>query len=354
MLLSKRLFRTAYSLTTLSLLIGLAACNSPDTATETEDGDETAAVDSPDAGVTGDVLVDGSSTVFPISEAMAEEFMAENPDARVTVGVSGSGGGFSKFCAGETDISNASRPIKPEEAEICAENGIEFVELPIAFDGLSVIANPENDWAECLTVDELKMVWEPDAQGTITNWNQIRDEFPDAPLGLYAPGTDSGTFDYFTEAIMGESGASRGDFTSSEDDNVIVQGVASDRGGMGYLGYAYYIENEDRLKLMAIDGGNGCIQPSQETIADGSYQPLSRPEFFYVKVDSLSNPAVRAFAEFQIDPDNANLVNETGYVPIPADLAPLAQERLDEEVTGTVFPDGSAVGVKLADLFEEQ
>jgi phosphate transport system substrate-binding protein len=270
------------------------------------------------------------------------------------VGVSGSGGGFSKFCAGETDISNASRPIKPEEAEICAENGIEFVELPIAFDGLSVIANPENDWAECLTVDELKMIWEPDAQGTITNWNQVRDEFPDAPLGLYGPGTDSGTFDYFTEAIVGEDGASRGDFTSSEDDNVIVQGVANDQGGLGYLGYAYYVENEDRLKLMAVDGGNGCVQPSPETIADGSYQPLSRPEFFYVKVDSLSNPAVRAFAEFQIDPDNANLVRETGYVPIPADLAPLAQERLENEIAGTVFPDGSAVGVKLADLFEEQ
>ncbi|RMF68332.1 MAG: PstS family phosphate ABC transporter substrate-binding protein, partial [Cyanobacteria bacterium J069] len=223
--------------------LGLAVACGGTTTT----GGGTTTAESPAAGgttpasdLTGSVLVDGSSTVFPISEAMAEEFMKANPGVRVTVGVSGTGGGFKKFCAGETDISNASRPIKSEEIELCKQNGIEYVELPIAFDGLTVVVHPDNDFASCLTVDELKKMWEPAAQGTITNWNQIRPDFPNRPLSLYGAGTDSGTYDYFTAAIVGEEGESRGDYTASEDDNVIVQGVSADPNSVGFFGYAYY------------------------------------------------------------------------------------------------------------------
>jgi len=279
---------------------------------------------------------------------MAEEFMKVNPGVRVTVGVSGTGGGFKKFCAGETDISNASRPIKKEEIELCQKNGIEFVEVPIAFDGLSVVVNKANDWAACLKVDELKKMWEPAAEGQVKNWNQIRDGFPDKALGLYGPGTDSGTYDYFMEAIVGKD-ESRGDFTASEDDNVIVQGVEADAGGLGFFGFAYYMENSARLNLVAIDGGKGCVAPSETTIADGTYVPLSRPEFFYVKTTSLENPAVQAFAQFLTDPANQELIQEVGYVPIPKDLVPKAQARLANATTGSMFGGGSAVGVKLAD-----
>ena len=345
-----------YSLALVALLAGVAACGSSDTTdTATTEADpaaseETAATDAPSGSdLSGDVLVDGSSTVFPISEAMAEEFMAANPNTRVTVGVSGSGGGFQKFCAGETDISNASRPIQQEEIDLCAENGIEYVELPIAFDGLSVVVNPENDWAQCLTVDELRVMWEPAAQGTITSWNQIRPDFPDAPLGLYGPGTDSGTYDYFTEATIGEA-ESRGDYTASEDDNVIVQGVTSDPNGIGFFGYAYYEENSDNLQLVAVDNGDGCVAPSPETIADATYAPLSRPEFIYVKTTSLDNPAVQAFMEFQIANENKSLITEVGYVPMPDEITDKAQERLDAVQTGSVYEGGSPVGVKLEEV----
>lgn len=346
----KRLAGILSFMAVLSIAASCAGGGSQDTAgTEGTDGTSTAA-SSEGSGVAGDVLVDGSSTVFPISEAMAEEFMAENADVRVTVGVSGSGGGFQKFCAGETDISNASRPIKQEEIDLCAENGIEFVEIPIAFDGLSVVVNPENDWAQCLTVEELKTMWEPSAEGTITNWNQIRPDFPDAELGLYGPGTDSGTYDYFTAALLDAEGESRGDYTASEDDNVLVQGVIGDTNGLAFFGYAYYEENQDSLGLVAIDNGNGCVEPSPETIGDGSYQPLSRPEFFYVKTTSLENPAVRAFAEYQIALENKGLVEEVGYVALPDAVLEAAQERLAAGTTGSVFEGGSAVGVKLADV----
>jgi phosphate transport system substrate-binding protein len=335
---------------TLSACGGQGGNQAADNATGEGEGATETAAGGGDSQLSGDVMVDGSSTVFPISEAMAEEFMKENNDVRVTVGVSGSGGGFKKFCAGETDISNASRPIKPSEIEACQENGIEFVELPIAFDGISVTVNPQNDWASCLTVDELKTIWEPQAEGQITNWSQVRGEFPDQELSLYGPGTDSGTFDYFTEAIVGEDGASRGDYTASEDDNVLVQGVANEAGAMGYFGYAYFEENEDQLKALEVDGGDGCVGPSRQTIADGTYQPLARPIFFYVKKDSLENkPQVRAFAQYQLNTANNTYISEVGYIPLPETLYQKAQSRLEAGTTGTMFEGGTTVGVNLSE-----
>ncbi len=302
-------------------------------------------------GLTGSILIDGSSTVFPISEAVAEEFRLEYPNVRVSVGISGTGGGFKKFCNGEIDITDASRPIKDVEEEICAQNGIEFVELPVAFDGLTVVVNPENDWATCMTVEDLKTIWEPAAQGTITKWNQVRPEWPDAPLSLYGPGTDSGTFDYFTSAIVGEEGASRGDYTASEDDNVLVQGVSNDKYALGYFGFAYYAENQDKLKAVAIDGGNGCVLPSKETINNGTYQPLSRPVFIYVRKDALDRPEVEAFVNFYLENAGA-LATEVGYVALPDRAYELAKERVAKRITGSVFSGGSQVGVSIEELLK--
>ncbi|ELR98480.1 PstS family phosphate ABC transporter substrate-binding protein [Gloeocapsa sp. PCC 73106] len=302
------------------------------------------------AGISGDIVVDGSSTVFPITEAMAEEFQKANPDVRITVGVSGTGGGFKKFCAGETDISNASRPIKTEEIEACAQAGIEFIELPVAFDAISVVVNPNNTWAECLTVEELNKMWAPEAQETVTNWTQIREGFPDRPLALYGPGTDSGTFDYFTDAINGEEGASRGDFTASEDDNVIVLGVANDENALGYFGLAYLTENADKIRGVKIDGGNGCVEPSVATVEDGTYQPLARPLFIYVSKSALERPQVKAFVDFYLQKENVALVEEVGYVRIPDAIYDKAQARLNNLTTGTVFGGGSTVGVNLQEV----
>lgn len=301
-------------------------------------------------GLSGDILIDGSSTVYPITEAVAEEFLSVAPDVRVTVGISGTGGGFEKFCSGETAISDASRPIKESEQEACAANGIEFIELPIAYDGLAVMVNPENDWVECLTVEELKKIWEPAAQETITNWNQVRDGFPDAPLSLYGPGVDSGTYDYFTAAIVGEEGASRGDFTASEDDNVLVRGIAGDLNALGFFGLAYYQENQDSLKLVGIDPGDGnCVLPSADTVNDGTYQPLSRPIFIYVSTAAVERPEVEAFVTFYLE-NAAFLSADVGYVALPDTIIQLALERFQNRVTGTLFPEGSTVGVTLEDL----
>lgn len=258
----------------------------------------------------GAVVIDGSSTVFPIAEAVAEEFQIAHPGVRVTVGVSGSGGGFERFCGGETDISNASRPIRDSEIAECDAAGIEFTELSVAWDGLSVIANPANDFVRCLTTDELRRIWEPGSP--VTSWRDVRPEWPDEDIRLYGPGTDSGTFDYFTETINGESGASRPDFQASEDDNILVQGVAGDRFALGYFGYAYYAENRDRLKLVEVDGGGGCVAPSDATIEDGSYSPLSRPLFVYVKHAALARPEVSAYVEFMLE-EAPTLVPATGY-----------------------------------------
>jgi len=263
--------------------------------------------------LTGMVTIDGSSTVFPISEAMAEEFQIANSGVRVTVGISGTGGGFKKFCGGETDISDASRPIKSSEIELCRENGIEAIEIPVAWDGLTVVRNPANDWATCMTVDELKRVWQPGS--SITRWNQVRPEWPDEEIKLYGPDTDSGTFDYFTEAIVGEEDASRDDYTASADDNVLVVGVEGDRGSLGYFGFAYYEESSDKLGAVAIDNGSGCVLPGRETIETGTYAPLSRPMFIYTKAQALAKPQVRAFLQFYLD--NATIfVPEVGYVPL--------------------------------------
>nr|WP_229415317.1 PstS family phosphate ABC transporter substrate-binding protein [Moorena bouillonii] len=295
---------------------------------------------------TAQVKVDGSSTVFPISEAMAEEFQKANPGIQVTVGVSGTGGGFKKFCAGETDISNGSRPIKESEIELCKKGGIEYIELPIAFDGLSVVVNKDNNFASCLKTAELKKIWEPAAQGKINNWNQVRPGFPNQKLGLYGPGTDSGTYDYFMENIVGKKVGSRGDYTASEDDNLIVQGVSTDQGGLGFFGYAYYEENKEKLKLVEIDGGNGCVAPSTATIADGTYKPLSRPEFIYVKKEAATRPEVKAFVEYQLAAANSKLISEVGYVPMPEDIMTLVRKRFSEGTVGSVFanaPKGSKV-----------
>lgn len=263
--------------------------------------------------LTGAVRIDGSSTVFPVTEAVAEEFQRENPEVRVTVGVSGTGGGFKKYCSGETDISDASRPVKESEQEICQAAGIEPIQLTVGYDGLAVIVNPENDFVGCLTVDELRRIWEPGS--TVTTWSDVRPEWPAEEVKLYGPGTDSGTFDYFTEAIMGEEDASRPDFTASEDDNVLVQGVAGDPYSLGYFGYAYYAENTDRLKLVAVDGGNGCVLPNPQTVESGEYSPLSRPLFIYVSQSSLQRPEVDTFVRFYLE-NAATLVPQVGYVAL--------------------------------------
>ncbi|MFN2328855.1 MAG: PstS family phosphate ABC transporter substrate-binding protein [Chromatocurvus sp.] len=297
------------------------------------------------------VSIDGSSTVFPISEAFAEEFQIATR-TRVTVGLSGTGGGFKKFCRGETDFTGASRPIRDGELEDCRNNGIEFIELPIAMDGLANVVHPKNDWAQCMTVDELRRMWEPEAQGRINNWNQIRDTFPDAPLRLFGAGVDSGTYDYYTFALTGVEHYSRGDFTATEDDNVTVQGVSSDRNAFGFLGLAYLDENRSRLRAVSIRQEDGsCVAPSVETTRDGSYQPLSRPLFMYVSASALDRPAVQAYADFMMDPENGVfLVEEVGYVPLPEKAFEMGRAKIKARRTGSYFNGGSEVGVKIEDL----
>jgi phosphate transport system substrate-binding protein len=299
------------------------------------------------------IAVDGSSTVFPITEAMAEEFQKANKGLKVTVGIGGTGGGFKKFCRGETDISNASRPIKDSERADCKKTGVEFVELPIALDALAVMVNPKNDWVSYLTVAELKKMWEPQAQGKVTSWKQIRDSFPDKPLRLYGAGVDSGTYDYFTLATVGKEHSSRGDFTASEDDNVLVQGINGDINALGFFGLAYYLENKDKLKAVAIktDDKAKAVLPSVEAAKDGTYQPLSRPIFIYVSKKSVdSKPEVAKFVEFYLDNKNAQkLVKEVGYVPLPEKAYEVFMQRFKERKLGTAF-HGSKIGVSVEDL----
>lgn len=313
----------------------------------------------PGAMAQGRVAVDGSSTVFPITEAVAEEFQKTSPKTQVTVGISGTGGGFKKLCSGEIDVSDASRPIKPTEVEQCSKAGITYVELPIAYDGLAIMVNPKNDWATCMTVKELKTIWEPAAQGKITKWSQVRPGWPDKQIHLLGPGVDSGTYDYFTEAVVGQEHASRGDFQSSEDDNVVVQGIATDPAALGFFGYAYYEENKSKLKLVGIDdekaeNGAGCVLPSPETVEKGTYQPLARPLFIYVSTKSLEKPQVKAFVDFYLA-QAATLAQEVGYIPLPPEAYALAKTRLETRVTGSVFEGkGSQVGVTVVDLLSKE
>jgi phosphate transport system substrate-binding protein len=300
------------------------------------------------------VQIDGSSTVFPVTEAVAEEFQkAKKGKVKVTVGIAGTGGGFKKFCRGETDISDASRPILRQEMQTCKNAGIEYFELPIAYDALTVMVNPKNDWVKALTVPDLKKMWEPSAQGKVSNWNQVRSEWPNAPLKLFGPGADSGTFDYFTEAIVGKAKSSRGDFTASEDDNVLVQGIANDRNALGYFGFAYYVENQNKLKAVPIDGGKGPVTPSAKTVEDGTYQPLSRPIFIYVSKKSMDKPEVREFVEFYLK-NAPTLVKQVKYVPLPQNVYSTGAEHLKKGKIGTVFGGEAEVGVKIEDLLKRE
>jgi phosphate transport system substrate-binding protein len=296
------------------------------------------------------VKIDGSSTVYPITEAVAEDFQnARRGAVQVTVGLSGTGGGFKKFCAGETDISNASRPIKPEEQQKCKAAGINYIELPIAYDALTVVVNKQNTWASSMTVAELKKMWEPAAQGKIANWSQVRSGWPNAPLKLFGPGADSGTFDYFTEAIVGEAKKSRTDYLPSEDDNVLVQGVSRDKNAIGYFGFAYYEENKDKLKAVAIDGGKGAVMPSPTTVENGTYQPLSRPLFIYVSSKAVQRPEVKQFVEYYLN-NAAKLSKEVGYVALPSQAYQLAMNNFKGNKMGSVFVGRQTIGVRIEEI----
>ena len=300
------------------------------------------------------IQIDGSSTVFPITEAVAEEFQkAKKGKVKVTVGIAGTGGGFKKFCRGETDISDASRPILKQEMEACKGAGVEYFELPIAYDAITVIVNPKNDWVKALTVPDLKKMWEPAAQAKVTNWNQVRSEWPNLPLKLFGPGADSGTFDYFTEAIVGKAKSSRGDFTASEDDNVLVQGIANDRSALGYFGFSYYVENQNRLRAVPIDTGKGPVTPSAKTVEDGTYQPLSRPIFIYVNKKSLDKPEVKEFVEFYLKNAPA-LVKQVKYVPLPQSAYTMNADHLKKGKIGTMFGGEAEVGVKIEELMKRE
>ena len=303
----------------------------------------------------GTVEVDGSSTVYPITEAVAEEFQNVGGGTRVTVGISGTGGGFKRFCRGETDISDASRPILKEEMILCAQNGVKYIELPVAMDALTVVVNKASDFVDYLTVAELKKMWEPAAQGKITNWNQIRAGFPDLKLALSGAGADSGTFDYFTEAVVGKAKSSRGDYQASEDDNVTVQFVSRNKGALGYFGLAYYEENQDKLKAVPIKATDAspAVLPSIATVNDGTYQPLARPLFVYVSAKAMKRPEVKQFVEFYLD-NASELAKEVGYINLPADEYALAKKNFAEGKVGTAFGGVPEVGVRIADLLTRE
>jgi len=295
----------------MSLALVIGACGNKKEQKDVS-GNET-------AKLTGNISIDGSSTVFPITEAVAEEFRKIQPDVKVTIGVSGTGGGFQKFSRGETNISNASRPIKDKEIAACAENNITYLDVEVAYDGLAVVVNPGNTWVDSFTVEELKKIWEPAAQGKIMKWNQIRPEWPNEEIHLYGPGTASGTFDYFTEAINGKSGSSRGDYTASEDDNVLVLGIEGDKYALGFFGLAYYEESKDKLTLVGVHNGKEVVKPSIETVSNGTYSPLSRPLYIYVNSTSVKHPEIVEFVNFYID-NAAKLSEDVGYIALPAEL----------------------------------
>ncbi len=315
--------------------------------------------DAPGTGASaGLVKVDGSSTLFPVTEAVAEEFQnAQSGNTRVTVGISGTGGGFKKFGRGEIDVVNASRPILTEEMELAKSNGVEYIELPVAFDALTVVVHPENTWANSLTVDELKKVWEPGAQGKITRWNQIRPEFPNEEIVLFGAGADSGTFDYFTEAIVGKAKSSRGDYTGSEDDNTLVQGIEGNKFALGYIPFAYYEPHKDRMKAVAIQWDDNKVKepvpPSLENVLAGTYNPLSRPLFIYVNAASLERPEVKAFVDFYLE-NAAQLATEVKYLPLPAEAYTAVKERLAQKKKGTGFGGHAEVGLPIEEILKRE
>ncbi len=317
-----------------------------------------ASVESPGAKAenTSGVLikVDGSSTVFPITDEIAKEFqtsVAKPP--QISVSISGTGGGFKKFCAAETDITNASRPILQEEMAACKAAGVQYIELPIAYDALTVVVHPQNNWANDITIAELKKIWEPEAEGKITTWNQIRSNWPNQPLTLYGAGKDSGTFDYFTEAAVGEAKASRNDYTATEDDTVIVKGVSQDPNALGYFGYSYYEENKTKLKTLAIDSNGKPIPPSRDTVKNGEYQPFSRPLFIYVNAKSTEKPEVREFVTYYLT-NARQVVNTVGYVPLPDEIYQTALTHLEQKKVGTVFAGKSELNLKIEDLLKKE
>jgi phosphate transport system substrate-binding protein len=304
---------------------------------------------------TATIKIDGSSTVFPVTEAVAEEFQKAKKNAvRVTVGISGTGGGFKKFCRGETDISNASRPILKEEMDACSKAGIEYIEVPIAFDALTVAVNPKNDWVKSLTVADLKKIWEPSAQGKVVKWKDVKAEWPDTPLKLFGAGADSGTFDYFTEAVNGKAKASRSDFTASEDDNVLVQGIENDRNALGYIPYAYYQPHAAKMKAVGVDEGKGkgAILPSEKTVIDGSYSPLSRPLFVYISTKAVDRPEVKEFLDFYLK--SQGLIKEVKDVPLPDAAYVIGRERIAKKTKGTVFGGHPEVGLPIMDLMKRE
>jgi phosphate transport system substrate-binding protein len=320
---SRRWVPLAVAGSTAMVLVACGSGNDPQNTTAAGDGETS------EAALSGEVVVDGSSTVFPLTSAAQELFTAENPDVQISVGQSGTGGGFEKFCAGETDISDASRPIEDDEIAACEEKGITFDELSIANDALTVIVSSENDWATCLTTEQLNATWAPDS--TVANWNEVDPSFPEEALVLAGPGTDSGTFDYFTDVINGEEGASRTDYQASEDDNVIVQAVSGSPGGLGYLGYTYYEQNSDTLKALEIDSGSGCVAPSPETVQDGSYAPLGRQLFIYPSAQALDRPEVEAFVSFYIE--NVDEITEAaGFIGLNDEQKAALQEQFDSLV----------------------
>jgi phosphate transport system substrate-binding protein len=300
------------------------------------------------------IKVDGSSTVFPITEAVAEEFQRETRGAvRVTVGISGTGGGFKKFCRADTDVQDASRPISQSEMEACRAAGVQYYELPIAFDALTVAVSPQATWVDSITIAELKQIWEPSSQGRVTTWNQVRSSWPAIPLKLFGAGSDSGTFDYFTEAVVGKAKASRGDYTASEDDNTLVQGIANDKHALGYIPYAYFEPNKKRLKAVAVDGGQGPVLPSRDTVESGAYQPLSRPVFIYINAKSAARAEVKRFVEFYMA-QAPTLVLQVKYVPLPREAYELASAHFNNGKLGTAFQGTSTIGLKIEDLLRRE
>jgi phosphate transport system substrate-binding protein len=334
----------------LAMALSLAACSTPTQTTTSS----TAQAQLPEA-ITNDIIeIDGSSTVYPITEAAVRQYQQVKPDVQVSASFSGTGGGFRKFCAGEIDITGASRPISTQELAACRDAGIRFVELPIAFDALTVVVHPQNDWANDLTVEELRTVWQPASQGRVTNWNQIRPEFPDRPLTLYAPGADSGTYDYFAEVIVGRS-STRSDFTGSEDDDILVRGVANDPNALGYFGISYYEQNQDQLKALAIDNGNGAVSPDRENVENATYQPLSRPLFIYVNIQAAqNNQEIGNFMDFYLR-NGIDLVESVGYIPMPEDAYEIGYRNFYKGEVGTAYDGKPEPGLTIQEvLMREQ